>query len=110
MVSVGVDIHKASGFMMVKDDAGRVLASFTFKNNRLGISEFVDRLQAFRDVKVLLSLVGTSGLSFMTLLKRGGLGLFYPIPRRLGPSPRLRLGRITWMLQRLLTFWGWFGC
>lgn len=44
MVSVGVDIHKASGFAVVKDDGGRVVASFTFKNDRLGIGEFVDRL------------------------------------------------------------------
>jgi len=44
MVSVGVDIHKASGFAVVKDNGGRVVASFTFKNDRLGIGEFVDRL------------------------------------------------------------------
>jgi len=40
MVSVGVDIHKASGFAVVKDDE-RVIASFTFKNDRLGIGSLL---------------------------------------------------------------------
>ncbi|MGB9672428.1 MAG: IS110 family transposase [Candidatus Norongarragalinales archaeon] len=84
MVSVGVDIHKASGFAVVKDDDGRVVASFTFKNDRLGISDFVGRLQAFKDVRVAVESSGNFwvlGLSCLILL---GLRLL----------PRLRLDRI----------------
>ena len=58
MVSVGVDIHKRSGFAVVKDDDGSVLGSFPFKNNRRGISEFVQRLGGFRDVRVAVESSG----------------------------------------------------
>jgi hypothetical protein len=68
MVSVGVDIHKASGFAVVKNDDGRVVASFTFKNDKCGIGEFVERLQAFRDVRVAVG--GNFWLSFTRLSKR----------------------------------------
>jgi len=93
MVSVGVDIHKASGFAVVKDDGGRVVASFTFKNDKCGIGEFVERLQGFRDVRVAVESSGNFWVKLSCLILRG-----------LRLLPRLRLGRIGWMLQRLLTF------
>jgi transposase len=104
MVSVGVDIHKASGFAVVKDDGGRVVASFTFKNDKCGIGEFVERLQGFRDVRVAVESSGNFWVKLYRLLKRRVSELSCLILQGLRLLPRLRLGRIGWMLQRLLTF------
>jgi len=82
MVSVGGDIHKASGFAVVKDDGGRVVASFTFKNDRLGIGEFVDRLQAFRDVRVAVESSGNFWVKLYEALEARGFRVVLSNPAR----------------------------
>jgi transposase len=82
MVSVGVDIHKASGFAVVKDDGGRVVASFTFKNDKCGIGEFVERLQGFRDVRVAVESSGNFWVKLYEALEAKGFRVVLSNPAR----------------------------
>lgn len=82
MVSVGVDIHKASGFAVVKDDDGRVLVSFTFKNDRCGISDFVEGLQAFKDVKVAVESSGNFWVKLYEALEERGIRVVLSNPTK----------------------------
>jgi hypothetical protein len=60
-----------------------VVASFSFKNDRLGIGEFVDRLQAFRDVRVA---VESSGNFWVKLYEAQRLPTFYGLVWLLKPQ------------------------
>lgn len=53
-----MDIHNRSDFAIIKDDNGSIFGSSPFKNNRHGISEFVQKLGGFRDVRVAVESYG----------------------------------------------------
>jgi len=82
LVSVGVDIHKASGFAVVKDDGGRVVESFTFRNDRCGIGEFVGRIAAFRDVRVAVESSGNFWVRLYEALEERGISVVLSNPSK----------------------------
>ena len=73
MISVGVDLHKRSGFAVIKDEDGSVLGSFPFRNNWRGISEFVQKLRGFKDVKVAVESSGNYWVRLYEELEENGI-------------------------------------
>ena len=96
MVSVGVDIHKRSGFAVIKDDDGSVLGSFPFKNNRRGISEFVQRLGGFRDVRVAVESSGNYWVRLYEALEECGIRvvLTNPLKTRAIAEARIKTDKL----------------
>jgi len=73
MISVGADLHKRSGFAVLKDEDGSVLGSFPFRNSRRGISEFVQKLRGFKDVKVAVESSGNYWVRLYEALEENGI-------------------------------------
>jgi hypothetical protein len=91
--------------MMDKIARAKVVANFTFKNEMLGIGEFVERLETFSGVRVAVESSGNFWVKLYVALEEKVLGLFCLILRGLRLLLRLGLGRIGWTLQCLPTFY-----
>ena len=82
MINVGVDLHKRSGFAVIKDEDGSVLGSFSFKNNWRGISEFVQKLRGFKDVKVAVESSGNYWVRLYEELEENGIRVVLTNPMK----------------------------
>jgi len=96
MVSVGVDIHKRSGFAVFKDDDGRVLGSFRFINNGCGIAELVQKLQVFGDVRVAMESSGNYWVRLYEALEGKGISvvLSNPLKTRAIAEAKIKTDRL----------------
>lgn len=91
MVSVGVDIHKRIGFAVFKDEEGRILGSFQFRNNWRGIGELVEKLRAFRDVRVAVESSGNYWVMLYEDLEKNGMRVVLSNPLKTRAIAEVRI-------------------
>lgn len=96
MVSVGVDVHKRSGFAVLKDDDGRVLGGLQFRNDKRGIAELVQKLRVFESVRVTMESSGNYWERLYEALEENGIpvGLSNPLKTRYITEARTKSDRV----------------
>lgn len=76
MINMGVDISKSKGVAVVKDDAGRLLEEYSFRNDRDGICGLIGRLRGFNDgVRVVVESTGNLWLPLYEAMEKEGASL-----------------------------------